>query len=162
MNNLTEKSARSGQAPAMDGPNIRKILVAVDLSPHSKKTAAYAADFAKSFGASITLVHVFNTEPVRTLNANETREEEKRHNIERKLVALADQVREKYPSCDIRFRDGDPAEEITILAQDIEADLIVTASHHPGFLTRLFGWDQAPRILHRARCPVLIYHEAVE
>jgi nucleotide-binding universal stress UspA family protein len=67
-------------------------------------------------------------------------------------------VRQTYPNCDMRFRNGDPAEQITVLAQDLEADLIVTASHHRGFLTQLFGWEQAPKILHRAHCPVLVYH----
>jgi nucleotide-binding universal stress UspA family protein len=62
----------------------------------------------------------------------------------------------------MRFRKGDPAEQVALLAQDLDADLIITASHNPGFLTRLFGWDQAPRILQRAHCPVLVYHEAVE
>jgi nucleotide-binding universal stress UspA family protein len=41
----------------------------------------------------------------------------------------------------------------------VDADLIVTASHHPTFLRRLFNLDKAPRIMHRAPCPVLVYHE---
>jgi hypothetical protein len=33
----------------------------------------------------------------------------------------------------------------------LEADLISTASYHPGFLGRLFGLEQAPRILGEGR-----------
>jgi nucleotide-binding universal stress UspA family protein len=158
MTDVLENSEKVAKRRNKDDLNIKKIVVAVDLSPHSEKTAAYAANFAKSFDASVVLVHVFSVEPVRTHNANETREEEQRHETERKLGELTEKVRQTYPNCDMRFRNGDPAEQITLLAQSLEADLIVTGSHHPGFLTRLFGWDQAPKILHRARCPVLVYH----
>jgi nucleotide-binding universal stress UspA family protein len=162
MNTVSEKSERNTQIFGKEDLEIKRILVAVDLSPHSKRTATYAANFAKSFGASITLAHVLDVQPVRTLNANETPAEEKRHDAERKLGELVEKIRETYPNCDMWFRTGDPAEEITTLARDLDADLIITASHHPGFLTRLFGWDQAPRILHRAKCPVLVYHEGIE
>jgi len=162
MKNVQEQSVTNARRPSRDDLNIKRIVVAVDLSPHSERTAAYAADFAKAFGASITLAHVFDTEPVRTLNANETPAEEERHNTERKLGELVEKIRQTHENCDMRFRNGDPAEQITALAQDLGADLIITASHHPRFLSRLFGWDQAPRILHRARCPVLVYHEGIE
>jgi nucleotide-binding universal stress UspA family protein len=162
MNTVSEKSARNSQALGNDDLEIKRILVAVDLSPHSERTATYAAGFAKSFCASVTLAHIFSTEPVRTLNANETPQEQERHNTERKLGELVGKIRRIYPKCEMRFRNGDPAEEIVGLAQDMAADLIITASHHPRFLARLFGWDQAPRILHRAHCPVLVYHEGTE
>jgi nucleotide-binding universal stress UspA family protein len=144
--------------------NLRKIVVAVDLSKHSEKTAAYAAEFAKSFGASITLVHVFAPERITEFTTQEVHEgnEEEKKAMERELVRLADTIRETYPDCGFEFRVGDPAEQVTLIARDLDADLIITASHHPGFLSRLFGLDQAPRILHRARCPVLVYHEQKE
>ena len=162
MNDVQEKSEMSDKKRSEDGLNIKKIVVAVDLSSHSEKTATYAANFAKRFDASITLVHVCNVEPVRTLNAFETPKEEKRHNIERKLGELVKKICETYPKCDLWFRNGHPGEQIALLAQDLDVDLIITASRHPGFLSRLFGWDQAPRIVHRAHCPVLIYQEGVE
>jgi nucleotide-binding universal stress UspA family protein len=141
--------------------NVRKIVVAVDLSHHSRKTAAYAAAFAKSFGASLTLVHAFEPERITEFTTQEVHEgyEEDKRDSAKELNKLADSVRETYPDCDAEFRVGDPAEEVNLVAEDLQADLIITASHHPGFLSRLFGTDQAPRILHRARCPVLVYHE---
>jgi nucleotide-binding universal stress UspA family protein len=162
MSEIAEKSGMSAEILSEDDLGIKKIVVALDLSSHSETTAMYAANFAKSFGASLTLVHVLATEPVRTLNANETPAEQQRHNAERTMGELAEKVRKTYPPCDIWFRTGDPAEQVTTLAQDLDADLIITASHNPGFLTRLFGWDQAPRILQRAHCPVLVYHEGID
>ena len=144
--------------------SIKKIVVAVDLSAHSRKTAAYAAQFAKSFGASLTLVHAFSPERITEFTTEEIHEryESEMQDTARDLDKLAAAVRKTYPDCDTEFRVGDPAEQVNLIAKDLNADLIVTASHHPDFLSRLFGTDQAPRILHRAQCPVLVYHEGNE
>ena len=144
--------------------DIKSIVVAVDLSAHSKKTAAYAAAFAKSFGASLTLVHAFEPERITEFTTQEVHEgyEEDKRDSAKELNRLADSVRETHPDCYAEFRLGDPAEEVNLVAKDLQADLIITASHHPGFLSRLFGTDQAPRIMHRSRCPVLVYHEEEE
>ena len=144
--------------------NIRKIVVAVDLSPHSEKTAAYAADFAKNVGASVTLVHVFPSEPTPEFAGEGFYEslEQGRRLMLGKLTKLVEQVRATGMKCDYDFRIGDPAEEVTRAARESRADLIISATHHPGLLGRFFGLDQAPRILHRAGCPVLVYHEGNE
>lgn len=144
--------------------NMKRIVVAVDLSTHSQKTASYAAEFAKSFGASITLVHAFAPERITEFTTEEVHQRfaADMRDTERDLDKLAAAVRETHPYCYTEFRVGDPAEEVNLIAKALNADLIITASHHPGFLGRLFGADQAPRILHRAQCPVLVYHEGNE
>ena len=159
MNQVLEKTDKN-----TNDLNIREIVVAVDLSPHSEKTAAYAAKFARSYGASITLVHAFAPEHITEFTTQEVHENhrEEEREAKRALGKLADHVRETYEACGFEFRVGDPAEEVTLIAKDLNADLIITASHHPPFLSRLFGLDQAPRILHRAQCPVLVYHEERE
>lgn len=164
MNNAVEKTAATEGVPNKHDLNIRKIVVALDLSAHSEKTAVYAAGFARRFGASLTLVHVFAPEPITeftTQEAHETFEEERRA-TGKKLKTLVVKIHETYADCDMELRIGDPAEQVTLAALDTNADLVITASHHPSFLARLFGLDQAPRILHRARCPVLVYHEEIE
>ena len=40
-------------------PEIRRILVPTDFSPHSSEATAWAADLAGRYGAGITLVHVY-------------------------------------------------------------------------------------------------------
>jgi nucleotide-binding universal stress UspA family protein len=44
--------------------SIEKVLVAVDLSAHSEETASYAAGLARCFGASLTVVHVYEPVPL--------------------------------------------------------------------------------------------------
>ena len=68
-------------------------------------------------------------------------------------------VQADYPECVGRFVLGEPADEAAWLAHELKADLIITASHHPDFLARLFNLDQAPQMMHGAPCPVLVYHE---
>src|ERR1700722_1680219 len=99
--------------------NMTKIVVAVDLSPHSEKTAAYAVEFARSFAASITLVHVFPTERITEFTSQEVHEtfEEGKRATQRKFRALMEGLRESYPDCNMEFRTGDPAEQVTQVAR---------------------------------------------
>jgi nucleotide-binding universal stress UspA family protein len=141
---------------------LKTVLVAVDLSPHSEATARYAIGFAKPFGASVVLVHVQAPLEVNGLAGNTGYEalEHQRQQAQGALSRLAGKLRAAHPACQDAFLTGDPAEQIARLAQERDADLIITASHHPGFLARLLYLDQAPRIMHAASCPVLVYHEA--
>jgi nucleotide-binding universal stress UspA family protein len=76
------------------------------------------------------------------------------------LNMLAQDIRESCPNCQVTVLQGDPVGEVTSLARNLDADLIVIGSHHQsGFLGRLFAQDQERKIIHRAPCPVLIYQE---
>ena len=141
--------------------SIHKILVAVDLTEHSESTISYAAQIAKCLDASIVLVHVFQPEALFEYpNANTYQlVEQQRRDHEMRLVDLAEAVEAMKVACESAFLIGDPAERVGELARVLGADLIITASHHPKFLARLFNLDKAPQIMHRAPCPVLVYHE---
>jgi nucleotide-binding universal stress UspA family protein len=144
---------------------LKTILVAVDLSPHSEATARYAVSFAKPFGASIVLVHVHvPVNPVYDFVSEDAYEalDHQRQHAQEELGRLTGTLREAYPACQEAFLIGDPAEEVVRLAQERDADLIITASHHPGFLAQLLYLDQAPQIVHTAPCPVLVYHEGYQ
>jgi nucleotide-binding universal stress UspA family protein len=158
------EKANNGQVDRSNCFNLNKIIVAVDLSPHSVKTAIYGAEFAKSVGAAVTLLHVFPPEPTPEFASEGFYEsfERGRRLMVGKLTKLVEQVRATGIKCDYDFRIGDPAEEVTRAAQESHADLIISATHHPGWLGRFFGLDQAPRILHRAGCPILVYHDGNE
>jgi nucleotide-binding universal stress UspA family protein len=161
---VLEETRGVDRIAATNGIEITKIIVAVDLSPHSEKTATYGAEFAKKIGASVTLVHVFPPEPHPEFASEGFYEslERGRRLMVGKLTKLVEQVRATGIKCDYDFRIGDPAEEVTRAAQELHADLIISATHHPGWLGRFFGLDQAPRILHRAGCPILVYHDGNE
>jgi nucleotide-binding universal stress UspA family protein len=141
--------------------SIKKILVAVDLSDFSEATVSYAAGIAEYFDASLTIVHVH--EPVALYEcASETTYtllDDQRRDLFKRLDELKQQARQSGLVCESVYLTGDAAEQISDLARDIDADLIVTASHHPSFLGRLFNLEKAPRIMRQAHCPVMIYHQ---
>ena len=144
-------------------PVVNRIVVAIDLSEHSRKTIAYAAALAKHFGASLTLVHAFEPEPF-TFTTPQVHEsyEMARRDAQLTLLRLVDEVRETYPNCEMEFRIGEPAEQIALMVLNLNADLVITASHSPNFLARLFRAGEAIRILRSVCCPVLVYHEGNE
>jgi universal stress protein A len=141
--------------------SIQKVLVAVDLSRHSSATATYAAEIAKSCAASLTTVYIYETVPLcdYTREATYSLIESQCEDSQKLLDELTKKIQKTGVVCDSVFRVGDPAEEISALARDIDADLIVIGSHHPTLIASLFNLDKAPHIIHRAPCPVLVYHE---
>jgi nucleotide-binding universal stress UspA family protein len=140
--------------------NIKTILVAVDLSFHSEKTVAYALAIARRFGASLTLIHVYTPPTSAEFGMQDTSLLEKdREDTERRLSALVDRVRRDYSKCEYLLRTGDPSEQVSSAAAIVGADLIVTAGHHQTVVGHLLNLDQAPKIVHRARCPVLVWRD---
>jgi len=141
--------------------SIRKIVVAVDLKDHSEATTQYAAELAKCFNANLYVVHVFSPASLHAFASEKTYglNNEECARLRQKLDQLTDGVREAVPKSEAILLLGDPVAEITAMARDVGADLIIAASHHPGFLARLFNLDKAPNIMHHAPCPVLVYHE---
>jgi nucleotide-binding universal stress UspA family protein len=157
---MFKMKALATETPTDKSVSIKKVLVAVDLSDRSAATASYAAQIARSFGASLTVVHV--SQPVALCEyASETTctvLDEERDQLQKILAELTRQVSVPGLVCKSAFLVGNPVEEITKLACDIHADLIVTACHHPTFLGGLLNLEKAPQIMHRAPCPVLVYH----
>jgi nucleotide-binding universal stress UspA family protein len=144
--------------------NLRKIVVPVDLSEHSEQTASYAVALAKAFGASLVFVHVFPPEAITEFTTEDVHEiyEREREIAKERLTSFGNKIGRIYPHCDTEFYVGDTADRVKEAALTAKADLIITATYHPGFLGRLFALEQAPRIVNRAPCPVLVYHEAQE
>jgi universal stress protein A len=139
---------------------IRSVLVTVALSEHSEETAFYAAAIAKSFDARLTIAHVYEPVPLCEYASETTYTllEKQREDLQELLHRLTEKIQTTGLICGSAFLIGELAEQISTLANDIEADLIITASHHPTFLGRVFNLDKATLILHRAPCPVLICH----
>jgi nucleotide-binding universal stress UspA family protein len=140
------------------GLKVKTILVAVDLSSHSERTVAYAVAIARQFRASLKVIHVYSPPTATEFGAQDMCRllEKDREEVERRLAGLADRVRAKYPNCESLLRTGDPSEQVARAANVLAADLIVVGRHHQTFLGGLLNLDQAPKIVHRAVCPVLV------
>lgn len=154
---LTEAPAQQAMTPGCN-VNVKKILVAIDLSPQSEKTVSFAVSLAKPLGAYISLVHVCSPEEgAEVTDKKDNRFEEPMFVSQEKLENLAREVRRTYPNCSAHLCIGDAADKIALMADILRVDLILVGSHHPNVLGRLLGLDQTERIMHQAPCPVLAY-----
>ena len=82
MNEMFQSAAPNQAITTGNDVTVRRIVVAVDLLEHSKKTALYAIALAKGFGASITFVHVF---PGETTTESATEAIHRRYEQERDI-----------------------------------------------------------------------------
>ncbi|MGY0218726.1 universal stress protein [Endozoicomonadaceae bacterium StTr2] len=79
-------------------------------------------------------------------------------------IALHDLIKEDIPAdivTEVRVNQGQPYKEILRAAKDIEADLIVMASHRPGLSDYLIGANAAHVVRH-AKCSVMVVREPAE
>ncbi|MFY9984581.1 MAG: universal stress protein [Chthoniobacterales bacterium] len=156
-NILTEAPTPQAVTPG-SSVNIKKILVAVDLSPQSEKTVAFAVSLAKPLGAYISLVHVCSPgESAEVTDKKDKRFDEPIFVSQEKLEDLEREVRRTYPNCSAHLCVGDAADKIALMADILRVDLILVGGHQPNVLARLLGLGHTERIMHQAPCPVLAY-----
>jgi universal stress protein A len=157
-NSITEGAA-SGEKLTDITPaviQIKNILVPLDFSEMSLKSLQYAVPFAKQFGAKLTLVHVVDA-PVHaadtSLPASRSRED---------FAAIEKQLENIIPpevSVDTTVRQSIPYDGILEVAQEIQADLIITTTHGYTGLMHLFAHGTVEKIVRLAQCPVLVVRE---
>lgn len=140
---------------------LRRILVPIDFSDHSKNALAYAASFAGAFHAELVLVYVVEP-PVYPADfgfgqvALPAIEKEMRERGKAELKKLLDSDSLVNVSGRAIVRAGNPYLEIISSAQEEGVDLIIIATHgHTGVEHLLFG-STAEKVVRKAPCPVLI------
>jgi nucleotide-binding universal stress UspA family protein len=108
---------------------IRRILVPVDLSPASRHQAAMAAALAEAAGLPLILVHVI--EPLKSRLAARLHlagiDADRRAVAEEGLQDIVAAVSRARPEALVVY--GDPAEELTKVARDRQAGLVVMGLH---------------------------------
>jgi nucleotide-binding universal stress UspA family protein len=141
---------------------LHRILVATDFSDYSKEALQYAVHMARSWGADLYLLHVF--EPPFFSHAGvapsmraevhqwirELREED-----HQRLNRLAEEVRHQGAKVHSIFKEGTPFLEILKTAEEIPADLIVMGTHGRTGLAHVFLGSVAERVVRRSSSPVL-------
>ena len=156
-----KKPASAPRAATRRPIDLKRILVPVDFSEHSKKALNYAIPFARQFNAELSVLYV--VEPA-IYPADLSFGQVGLPNLEEELRSkgeedLAELVAGTVPE-DVRVaamvRTGLPFVEIISYARDENIDLIVVATHgHTGVEHILFG-STAEKIVRKAPCPVLV------
>ncbi|MDH3214597.1 MAG: universal stress protein [Myxococcales bacterium] len=138
---------------------IRKILVAVDFSAHSDHALQTAIDLAKTFGATLDVIHAFDL-PIPLMTPYEVAVpdsylNEARNAAAQKLAAAAARVAEAGVGGTSHLREVPAAPAIADTAQELGADLIVMGTRgHTGLKHIVLG-SVAERTLRIAPCSVL-------
>jgi len=122
-------------APRPERTDVQRVLCAVDLKPHSAQVLRWASGLVRSYGASLTVVHV-------TGNSMKARS------------ALAELQQTAGSDAAPRIEAGDPAKLVAHVAEEIGADILVIGrSSREGQPGRLE--ITAYSIIRRSPCPVI-------
>lgn len=157
---------------------MRRILVGVDGSDHSKTALRWAFDEARvTQGAVVTVVHAYRPPEARSYSAysdafmdpasmqrrtdeDRTRREEDelhvRQAAERVLERLVDEVKTEEDRAEIKLVTvpKDPARALVDLSR--QADLLVVGSRGRGGFAGLLLGSVSQQCVRHARCPVLV------
>ncbi len=145
---------------------LTNILVATDFSAVSRAALSYGRELARCFGATLHVVHVTDTNyawmmpPEAVLPDLGQLEQDlidSAHN-ELDTILTYDDRTELHARGVVRVAT-DTAAAIVAQARDCHADLIVMGTHGHGGAARLLLGSVADKVLHTARCPVLVIRE---
>ena len=132
--------------------DLRRILVATDLSSRSEKAIARAAHVADEHGARLTVLHVL-TGAV----GDEARKRQIALNVEedlrRKVMELS--PRHERTVC-IHVASGTPFVEIIRRAREEAADIIIVGAHRAQFIRDMLVGATAEKIVRTGDRPVLV------
>jgi len=141
----------------------KHILVGTDLSTHSLPALDSAATFARSFGAKVTLVHVFDPAPLvppAAIPRPERVEESIASELHEAVVKELETLRKKHlagvEGVQIEvIRSAAPAKAIIDLAENKGVDLIVVGTHGRTGIAHMLIGSVAERVVRHAHCAVL-------
>jgi universal stress protein A len=158
---VSSKEAEGAEAVPLP---VKRILVPVDFSECSVFALRYAANLAREVNANLILVHVASsllTPPEMEyvqVDLKKFQAEVEKHALA-KLAALAQkEIPAALPASPL-VRHGAPWEEITRVAKERKADLIVIGTHGYSALKHLFLGSTAEKVVRFAGCPVLVVRE---
>jgi nucleotide-binding universal stress UspA family protein len=142
-----------------------RVLVATDGSEHATLAVRAAADLSNRADAELHVVHVRKPLPVQSSLSrpayfdrvfeefSDVYEEETRQLMRRQVFRAK---AEGADVADAHLREGRAAEEITGLARELAADLVVVGSRGVGPVKRLVEGSVSERVLRLAGCPTLV------
>jgi nucleotide-binding universal stress UspA family protein len=141
---------------------LKKILVPIDFSLPSQQALDHARSLARSFGGEIILLHVvqrFGFAPFPEVAPQLDYTKEEFHEAENTLKTLAHEIGDKIAKVETLVRSGLAAHEIVEAATELDADLIVIATHgYTGWKHFCIG-STTERVVRTAPCPVFVVRE---
>ena len=140
------------------GLTVDRIVLATDFSPVSEAATEYAKALAKRFSSNLTLAHVVDlSATTRSEQAVEgySIDDMRRSSSENMERVLNELIFERIRATAQTLEAHNPAAAIVGLAEQLNADLIVTGTHSRHGLTKAILGSCAEGIFRHASCPVL-------
>jgi nucleotide-binding universal stress UspA family protein len=173
LGSVSDAVARHAACPVLIVKGRRRqlgnVLVAMDGSEDSFQAVRFLQSFALPRQTKVRLLSVVErlryptTAPgsvqgqlVRMLKELEA---ERRGELDKVLERAAGQLDDKITRVTRYTPTGDPAEEIVATAKDFDTDLVVVGARGLGGVARVLLGSVSEKVLHHARCPVLIVKE---
>ncbi len=137
----------------------QRILLATDLSGRCDRALDRAALLALEWKASLVVVHAIESDFLTELGAESDIPSWRRDSVRRTAIA-EQQIRDDLQGRDVPFEaiieEGDPAEVIQKVANDLRCDFIVTGTARSETFGRLILGATVDKIVRRASAPVLV------
>jgi nucleotide-binding universal stress UspA family protein len=161
---MTSTAVSTTPKATLSSTTLNRIVLGTDFSPVSERAATYARGLALSFGASVDVVHVFDTdvylddaEPrLRTLDDRVQARSDRLETLAKRFVAAGVQTKMELPM----VRPG--WNGLLKAAEADEADLIVVATRSKAQLKRVFVGSTVEELIRHASLPVLTVGPHVE
>jgi nucleotide-binding universal stress UspA family protein len=141
---------------------LKKILVATDFSEPSDAALAYGRELARTFAASLTVLHIVDNILTRAYGAegvvlvDQELQREIETSAQRQVDALLfDEDRQALGAVGLVITSNSPSAAIVTYARDASVDLIVMGTHGRGAIAQLLMGSVAERVVRIAPCPVL-------
>jgi nucleotide-binding universal stress UspA family protein len=139
---------------------IRRILVATDLSDRSFDALRHATALAATYGAGVDLLHVIDTSPYVALTPTDRlslgRTTLPERQARRRLRHFLQEGRLADVPIDTRLAFGEPADQVARVVNEGTVDLLVLASHGASARPERPLGRVADRVLRRVTCPVFL------
>lgn len=145
---------------------LRTIVAATDLSAASRHATDRAAHLASAHVATLTLVHTLGATALddlrRWIGEDEDTQTAVQSEARARLRALAEELQERHGArVAEQLAAGHPVQEVTRLASELDADLLVTGTRGAGFFRGVVIGSTAERIATRSARPVLMVRQSV-
>ena len=143
---------------------LKKILVPIDFSEFTSKALEHGREFAKTFDAELLLCHVLELPfyPVAIGMGSGPPPilfDDLLPEIEKRLVALEQELLESGLRATHEVVEGKPFVEIVRLAREQKIDLIIMPTHGRTGLSHMIIGSTAERVVRKAPCPVLVLRD---
>jgi nucleotide-binding universal stress UspA family protein len=134
----------------------RNVVVAFDGSEGANAALAGAVEIAARDGAALTVVEATAEEMPSVVPGSPRQAPPEKAEAARKELRQAVERLDPELEASPWVVGGPPGKAILTVAEDIEADLIVTGSRNRGAVARAVLGSVSTEILHGARCDVLV------